>query len=118
MNAATKVAGDHTLVTLAVASAVLLAVAAFAPQWLVFLVALGLAKDLVVLGLVFLMRTGLVSFGQGLYFGLGAYSAALLAQRGFSDAALMIIAGALVASAVAAVLRLVARALPPHLFRC
>ena len=50
----------------------LLATAAWAPQWLVFLLALALAKGLVVLGLLLLMRTGLVSFGQGLYFGLGA----------------------------------------------
>jgi ABC-type branched-subunit amino acid transport system permease subunit len=106
MNTATKGGGDGTFVTLAAASVVLLVVAAFAPQWMVFFAALGLAKGLVVLGLALLMRTGVVSFGQGLYFGLGAYSAALLAQRGFSDAALMIIAGALVASAVAAVLGL------------
>ena len=33
------------------------------------------------LGLLLLMRTGLVSFGQGLYFGLGAYAAALLGAR-------------------------------------
>jgi branched-chain amino acid transport system permease protein len=60
---------DHTVPTLAVACALLLVTAPFAPQWLVFLLALSLAKGLVVLGLVLLMRTGLVSFGQGLYFG-------------------------------------------------
>src|SRR6185503_7889088 len=49
-----------------------------APQWLMFLLALAIAKGIVVLGLVLLMRTVLVSFGQGLYFGLCAYSAALL----------------------------------------
>jgi branched-chain amino acid transport system permease protein len=77
------------------------------PQWLVFLLALALAKGLVVLGLLLLMRTGLVSFGQGLYFGLGAYSAALLAHRaGIGDAALMILAGPACAAAVAAVLGL------------
>ena len=60
---------------------ILLIAAAWAPQWLLFLLALALAKGLVVLGLLLLMRTGLVSFGQGLYFGLGAYAAALLAHR-------------------------------------
>ena len=69
---------------------ILLAAAAWAPQWLVFLLALALAKGLVVLGLLLLMRTGLVSFGQGLYFGLGAYAAALLAHRGGLDDALFI----------------------------
>ena len=72
---------DRTIVALAITSGVLLASAAFAPQSLVFLLALGLAKGLVVLGLVLLMRTGLVSFGQGLYYGLGAYAAAMLANR-------------------------------------
>jgi branched-chain amino acid transport system permease protein len=48
-----------------------------------------------------------VSFGQGLYFGLGAYAAALLAHRGgLADGALMIVAGTACAAAVAAVLGL------------
>ena len=77
------------------------------PQWLVFLLSLALAKGLVVLGLLLLMRTGLVSFGQGLYFALGAYAAALLAHKGgLADAALMIVAGTLCAAAIAAVLGL------------
>ena len=86
---------------------ILFIAAAWAPQWLVFLLALALAKGLVVLGLLLLMRTGLVSFGQGLYFGLGAYAAALLAHRGgLADAALMIVAGPACAAAVAAILGL------------
>ena len=77
------------------------------PQWLVFLLSLALAKGLVVLGLLLLMRTGLVSFGQGLYFALGAYAAALLAHKGgLADAALMIVAGTLCAAALAALLGL------------
>ena len=39
------------------------------------LVILALGKGMVVLGLMLLMRTGLVSFGQGLYYCLGAYAA-------------------------------------------
>ena len=98
---------DRTVIALAITSGVLLLSAVFAPQSLVFLLALGLAKGLVVLGLVLLMRTGLVSFGQGLYYGLGAYAAALLAHFGeFSDAALMLLAGTLASAAVAAVLGL------------
>lgn len=38
-----------------------------------FLLTIALAKGLVVLGLMLLMRAGLVSFGQGLYYCLGAY---------------------------------------------
>ena len=98
---------DRTLPILAAAGVALLAAAPLAPQWLVFLLAIALAKGLVVLGLVLLMRTGLVSFGQGLYFGLGAYAAALLAHRaGLTDAALMIAAGTACAAAVAAILGL------------
>ena len=98
---------DRTLPALAIACALLLGAAALTPQWLVFLLALALAKGLVVLGLVLLMRTGLVSFGQGLYFGLGAYAAALLSHRaGLADAALMIVAGTVCAAALAAILGL------------
>src|SRR5512139_2414881 len=98
---------DRTRPILAAACAALLVAAPLAPQSLVFLLAIALAKGLVVLGLVLLMRTGLVSFGQGLYFGLGAYAAALLAHRaGLADAALMILAGTGVAAAVAAILGL------------
>ena len=98
---------DRTTGILAAAAAGLLAAAPLAPQWLVFLLTLALAKGLVVLGLVLLMRTGLVSFGQGLYFGLGAYAAALLGARaGVLDALAMVAAGVVAAAAVAAVLGL------------
>jgi ABC-type branched-subunit amino acid transport system permease subunit len=77
------------------------------PQWLVFLLTLALAKGVVVLGLLLLMRMGLVSFGQGLYFGLGAYAAALLGQwGGLEDAALMLLAGTVAAGLIAAALGL------------
>ena len=44
------------------------------------LVTVAFAKGLVVIGLLVMMRAGLVSFGQGLYFGLGAYAAGLAAN--------------------------------------
>jgi len=82
-----------------------LAIAWAGPQWLVFLFTLALAKGVVVLGLLLLMRTGLVSFGQGLYFGLGAYGAALLSHwGGVGDAALMLVAGVAAAALTAAAL--------------
>ncbi len=91
----------------AVALAALIAVALLAPQWLVFMTMLVLAKGVVVLGLVVLMRTGLVSFGQGLYFGIGAYAAALLShQFHIADAAVMLLAGAVAAGLTAALLGL------------
>ncbi|MFD1194478.1 branched-chain amino acid ABC transporter permease [Seohaeicola saemankumensis] len=74
---------------------VLSAIAAFAvlatgslilPDWAMFLFAMALAKGLVCLGIVGMMRGGVVSFGQGLYYCLGAYTATLVANSfGVSD---------------------------------
>ena len=95
------------LITAAIVLASLTAVALAAPQWLVFMTMLVLAKGIVVLGLLVLMRCGLVSFGQGLYFGIGAYAAALLSHHlHVADAALMLAAGAGAAGLIAALLGL------------
>lgn len=93
---------DRTVPILASGAVLLLAGMPFMPQWLAFLITLALAKGLVVLGLVLLMRTGLVSFGQGLFYCLGAYSAALLDRAaGINDAALMLLAALAVPAVVA-----------------
>src|SRR5262245_58957656 len=95
------------LAAAAVAFVLLSTLALLAPQWRVFMAMLALAKGVVVLGLVVLMRTGLVSFGQGLYFGIGAYAAALLSHHfHIADAAVMLLAGALGATVIAALLGL------------
>lgn len=59
----------------------------FLPPFLVYLLTVVLARGLVVLGLLVLWRTGLMSFGQALYFGIGAYAVGL-AQKywGLRDA--------------------------------
>jgi ABC-type branched-subunit amino acid transport system permease subunit len=75
----------------------LLALAGFAaPNWLVLVATLAFSKGLVALGIVALMRGGLVSFGQGTFYCAGAYAAGL-AMRSFdvSDAALLVALGAL-----------------------
>ena len=98
---------DRTLGALGAAFAALLALSPLVPAWAVFLVAVALAKALVVLGLLVLMRTGLVSFGQGLYYALGAYAAGLASERlGVGDALLLAALGGAVAAAVAALLGL------------
>ncbi len=75
------------------------------PNWAMFLVTLALAKGVVALGIVTMMRGGLVSFGQGLYFCLGAYTATLLAQAiGSTDVFLLCGAGTLVAGVLGVVL--------------
>jgi branched-chain amino acid transport system permease protein len=58
---------------------VLLALSPFVmPAWLVSLSTIALGNGLVVLGLIVMWRAGLVSFGQALYFAMGAYSVALM----------------------------------------
>lgn len=66
-------------VIVAVAFALILAHAVF-PAWLSLMVVTIIAKALVVAGVVVLMRSGLVSFGQGLYYCIGGYTVALAGQ--------------------------------------
>ncbi|MFT6773985.1 MAG: ABC-type branched-subunit amino acid transport system permease subunit [Paracoccaceae bacterium] len=60
------------------AFALLAAGTAILPDWALFLVTMALAKGLVSLGIVGMMRGGLVSFGQGLFYCVGAYMAAMI----------------------------------------
>jgi branched-chain amino acid transport system permease protein len=92
---------DPTILRLAVALVALLALSPLLPDWAIFLGTISLSKGLVALGLVLLMRTGLVSFGQGLYFALGAYAAGMLPQLvGVHDALAMVIVGTAAAAIV------------------
>jgi ABC-type branched-subunit amino acid transport system permease subunit len=71
------------------------------PSWLRFLVTIALAKGLVVLSLLLLMRAGLVSFGHGLYYGLGAYAAGLSVNYlGIGDAIPLLLGGIVVAAVI------------------
>lgn len=82
--------------------ALLLAVGAVLPKWLQFLVTMSAANGIVSLGIVLLMRGGVVSFGQGLVFAGGGYAVALLANKaGVSDALLLTLAGGVVAALMA-----------------
>jgi branched-chain amino acid transport system permease protein len=97
--------GGRTIPALLVTLAVLLAVHPMLPGWAVNMVGLSLANGLAVLGLLVIMRAGLVSFGHGLYFGLGSYGAAMAATfLGVTDAFLMIAIGMASAALVAFVL--------------
>ena len=98
---------DRTTVAIGAALVASLAAGPLLPKWALFLVEVALAKGLVALGLLLLMRTGLVSFGQGLYFALGAYAGGLAAQAwGLGDAVAMLLLGMLAAAAVAGVVGL------------
>jgi branched-chain amino acid transport system permease protein len=74
--------------------AALLAGGLAAPRWLLFLATMSAANGLVSLGIVLMMRGGVVSFGQGLVFAAGGYAAALASNKlGVSDALLLAAAG-------------------------
>jgi ABC-type branched-subunit amino acid transport system permease subunit len=83
----------------------LLAGGPWLPQWAMFIVTIAFAKGLVALGLMLLLRAGLVSFGQALYYCLGAYAAGALGRfLGISDIFLQMLAGAATAGIAAFVL--------------
>jgi branched-chain amino acid transport system permease protein len=73
------------------------------PDWMVSLATIAFANALVVLGLVVMWRAGLVSFGQALYYCIGAYAVALVARwTGFTDAFALVLLGGIAAGLVAA----------------
>src|SRR5690349_16104841 len=64
-----------------------------------FIITIAFARGLVALGLALLLRAGLVSFGQALYYCLGAYTAGALGRFfGVSDILLEMLAGGAVAA--------------------
>jgi|FaiFalFF_MnMetaG_3_1042247.scaffolds.fasta_scaffold01182_2 ABC-type branched-subunit amino acid transport system permease subunit len=77
------------------------------PRWLVFLLTLAFAKGVAVLSVVVLMRAGLVSFGQGLFFAAAAYAAGF-AMRGWGlrEALVLVPVGVAVAVLLGAVVGL------------
>lgn len=87
--------------------AMLLIAGFFLPGWLRFLLQMAVAGGLVALGVMIQMRAGLVSFGQGLYYCIGAYAVGMLAVKvGIVELAVLIPAGILVTGLVGAVLGL------------
>ena len=92
------------LALLGLAAFVALALAGwFSPKWLTFLVTMAAANGLVSLGIVGLMRGGVVPFGQGMVFAAGGYTAALVYSKlGFTDALGLALAGGAAAVLIAA----------------
>jgi ABC-type branched-subunit amino acid transport system permease subunit len=71
------------------------------PNWCVFLLVTAFAKGLTALGLVILLRSGLLSFGQGLFYCAGGYGAGLLALWGnVRDVSLLVAAGGFLGAAL------------------
>lgn len=77
------------------------------PNWMSYLFTIAMGKGLVVLGLVLLMRAGLVSFGQGLYYCVGAYVTGMLTQfADITDVLVILLASVSVSVAIAAIIGL------------
>ncbi|MCW5626082.1 MAG: branched-chain amino acid ABC transporter permease [Burkholderiales bacterium] len=98
---------DRTCIAIVGLAVVLLIAGPLLPAWAVSLANVSLCLGTVVLGMMLLMRTGLVSFGHGLYYCLGAYAAGTLENLvKVSDIALMVLAGAAVTAVVSGLLGL------------
>lgn len=90
---------DFSLLALAV---VLLAATTVLPSWLLTLLVVSLAKGMVALGLLMLLRAGLVPFGHAMYYCLGGYAAGLgVLWLGIRDAVLLLVLAGAVAGAIA-----------------
>lgn len=101
---------DKTVRLVIIALLALAASGFFLPAWVVNNLMFGLARGAAVLGLLVLWRTGLMSFGHGLYFGVGAYSVALAEQwLGLSDFAIRILIALLAAAVVSVFLGFILR---------
>lgn len=78
------------------------------PGWMRFVTQLALSVGLASLGVMILMRSHLVSFGQGLYYGIGAYTVALAGRHwDVQDAFLAVGLGMLASIAIAAIVGLI-----------
>lgn len=84
----------RVIITGTAAFMLLAAVGLAAPKWLTYLLTMSAGYGLVSLGVVGLMRSGAVSFGQGMVFAAGGYAAAVLsAKAGITDALALTFAG-------------------------
>ncbi|HEY8418145.1 MAG TPA: branched-chain amino acid ABC transporter permease [Limnochordales bacterium] len=82
--------------------AALAVLGAFLTDWAAFVFTVALAKSLIVLGIILLMRAGLVSFGQGLYVAAAAYAAAFASRLwGITDAFALLLIGIVVSLVLA-----------------
>ena len=97
--------GDRTLIILGVVLLAIVGAGPLLPQWAMFLVTIAIAKGLVALALLLQLRAGLVSFGQALYYCIGAYTAGSLGRFfGIGDMLLQMLAGCIMAAIIAYIL--------------
>ena len=96
---------DRTEQALLAALGLLIAAAFVLPSWVVNYVQVSLGSGMVALGVMIQMRAGLVTFGQGLYFCIGGYSAGIAGKYlGISDIFLLMTLAIIAALIIAIVL--------------
>jgi ABC-type branched-subunit amino acid transport system permease subunit len=94
-----------TIISAGVVAIALILAGLALPNWLLFTMTRAMAFGLVALGIISLMRGGLVSFGQGLVYCLGAYASGLAATRlGITDITVLVAIGGLAGVAAAGLL--------------
>ncbi|TYC78534.1 branched-chain amino acid ABC transporter permease [Stappia sp. BW2] len=93
---------DKTEWGLLLALPVLICLTFLLPAWVVNYIQVSLGTGLVALGVMIQMRAGLVSFGQGLYFCIGGYTAGLAGKfLGISDLFVLLVMGLLASVVIA-----------------
>jgi ABC-type branched-subunit amino acid transport system permease subunit len=98
MAGALESAQTRRIATLA-AFAITAAGAWLLPDWIISIATIAFANGLVVLGLIVMWRAGLVSFGQALYYCIGAYAVALTGRwTGISDVFVLLLIAAAAAT--------------------
>ncbi len=92
---------DRTEITLLLCIPVLIVLGFILPQWIVNYIQVSLGTGLVAISVMTQMRSGLVSFGQGLFFCIGGYTAGMAGKfLGISDLFLLLFLGALAGLAI------------------
>ncbi len=92
---------DKTVIGLTAALVILVIADFMMAEWMRLVALRTLSSGTVALGLLVLWRTGLISFGHALYFGFGAYAAAMLGLLGIRDAFVLVAFGTLCSGTLA-----------------
>jgi branched-chain amino acid transport system permease protein len=96
---------DWTVVALIAIAVVLTLTASAVPNWIRYLGQQAVATALASVGVMVLLRAGLLSFGQGLFYFIGGFAVALLNRyAGMSDAFVVVLVSAASAGVLAAIL--------------
>ena len=99
------ISSKRSLIIFSIAIIALMIAGAWLPDWATFHITRSIGLGLVVLGLMLMLRAGLVSFGQGLYYCLGAYTAGYMMHfHKLQDAFALLSVGTLAAALLAAIL--------------